>query len=53
MGQTKPHDYDQKTKLFRTNSFVPAHSSVKKMYNEQLNVKSSIQWYHMVEYDVI
>ena len=35
--------YDQKRKLFRTNSFVLAHSSAKKIYIEQLTVKSSIQ----------
>ena len=38
---------------FRTNSFVLAHSSAKKIYNEQLTLKSSIQWYHMTECDVI
>ena len=48
-----PQDYDQKRKLFRTNSFVPAQSSAKKIYNEQLTLKSTIQWYHMTEYDVI
>ena len=37
----------KKSKLFRTNSFVLAHSSAKKSYIEQLTVKSSIQWYHM------
>ena len=42
-----PQGYDQKCKLFRTNSFVLAHSSAKKIYIEQLTVKSSIQWYHM------
>ena len=34
----------QKQKLFRTNSFVLAHSSAKRFYIEQLTVKSSIQW---------
>ena len=42
-----PQGYDQKRKLFRTNSFVLAHSSAKKFYIEQLTVKSSIQWHHM------
>ena len=42
-----PQGYDQKRKLFRTNSFVLAHSSAKKFYFEQLTVKYSIQWYHM------
>ena len=42
-----PQGYDQKRKLFPTNSFVLAHSSAKKFYIEQLTVKSSIQWYHM------
>ena len=46
-------DYDQKRKLFRTNSFVLAHSSAKKILNEQLTLKSTIQWYHMTECDVI
>ena len=36
-----PQDYDQKRKLFRTNSFVLAHSSAKKIYNEQLTLKNS------------
>ena len=48
-----PQDYDEKRKLFRTNSFVLAHSSAKKIYNEQLTLKSTIQWYHMTECDVI
>ena len=39
--------YDQKRKLFRTSSFVLAHSSAKKFYIEQLIAKSSTQWYHM------
>ena len=52
-GQWKPQGYDQKRKLFRTNSFVLAHSSAKKIYNEQLTLKSSIQWYRMTECDVI
>ena len=30
-----PQGYDQKRKLFRTNSFVLAHSSAKKIYIEQ------------------
>ena len=38
-----PQVYDQKRKLFRTNSFVLAHSSAQKFYIEQLTVKSSIQ----------
>ena len=42
-----PQDYDQKRKLFRTNSFVLAHPSAKKFYIEELAVKSSIQRYHM------
>ena len=42
-----PQGYDQKRKLFHTNSFVLAHSSAKKVYIERLTVKSSIQWYHM------
>ena len=42
-----PLGYDQKGKLFRTNSFVLAHSSAKKNYIKQLTVMSSIQWYHM------
>ena len=29
--QRKPQGYDQKRKLFRTNSFVLAHSSAKKL----------------------
>ena len=36
-----PQGYDQKRKLFRTNSFVLAHSSPKKFYIEQLTVKFS------------
>ena len=48
-----PQDYHQKRKLFRTNSFVLAHSSAKKIYNEQLTLKSTIQWYHLTECDVI
>ena len=31
----KPQDYDQKRKLFRTNSFVLAHSSAKKIYGQR------------------
>ena len=42
-----PQGYDEKRKLFRTNSFVVTHSSPKKFNIEQLTVKSSIQWYHM------
>ena len=42
-----PQGYDQKRKLFRTNSFVLAHSSAKKFYIEQGTVKSAIQSYHM------
>ena len=34
-----PQGYYQKRKLFRTNSFVLAHSSAKKIYNEQLTLK--------------
>ena len=52
-SELNPQDYDQKRKLFRTNSFVLAHSSAKKIYNEELTLKSTIQWYHMTEYDVI
>ena len=51
--QRKPQGYDQKHKLFRTNSFVLVDSSVKKIYNEQLRLKSSIKWYHMTECDII
>ena len=36
-----PQGYDQKRKLFPTNSFVVAHLSAKKIYNEQLRAKSS------------
>ena len=32
--QRKRQGYDQKRKLFRTNSFVLTHSSTKKIYNE-------------------
>ena len=39
-----PHGYNQKRKLFRTNSFVFAHSSAKKNYNEQLTLQSSIHF---------
>ena len=42
-----PQGYDQRRKLFRTNSFALAHSSAKEFYIEQLTVKSSVQWYHM------
>ena len=42
-----PQSYDQKRKLFRTNSFVLVYSSAKNFYIEQLTVKSSIHWYHM------
>ena len=42
-----PPGYDKNPKLFRTNSFVLAHSSAKKFYKEQLTLKSSIQWYHI------
>ena len=52
-GQRKPRGHDQKRKLFRTNSFVLAHSSAKKIYNGQLTLKSIVQWYHMTECDVI
>ena len=40
-SELHPQGYDQKRKLFRTNSFVLAHSSAKKFYVEQLTVKSS------------
>ena len=33
-----PQGYDQKRKLFRTNSFVLAHSSAKKIYIDQFGV---------------
>ena len=33
-----PQGYDQKRKLFRTNSFALAHSSAKKVYTERLKV---------------
>ena len=36
-----PQGYDQKRKLFPTNSFVVAHLSAKKIYNEQLRAKAS------------
>ena len=54
-SQRKPQGYDQKRKPFRTNSFVSVHSSAKKIYNEQLTLKSNakVQWYHMIECDVI
>ena len=39
-SQRKPQGYDQKRKLFRTNSFLHAYSSAKKIYNEQLTLKS-------------
>ena len=52
-GYKKRQGYDQKRKLFRTNSFVLAHSSAAKISNDQLTVKSSIQWYHMIKFDVI
>ena len=45
--------YDQKRKIFRNNSFVLVHSSTKKIYNEQLTLNSSVQLYHMTEYDII
>ena len=48
-----PQVYDQKRKSFRTNSFVLAHSSTKKIYNGQLTLNSSVQWYHMTKCDVI
>ena len=51
-NQKTPRGYDQKRKLFRTNSFVRMHSSAKKVYNEQLTLKSSIQWCHMIECDI-
>ena len=35
--QRKPQGYDQKRKLFRINSFVLAHSSAKKSWNEQIH----------------
>ena len=40
-SELNPQGCDQKRKLFRTNSFVLAHSSAKKFYVEQLTVKSS------------
>ena len=40
-SELNPQGYDQKRKLFRTNSFVLAQSSAKKFYVEQLTVKSS------------
>ena len=42
-----PQGYDQKRKFFRANSFVLAHSSAKNIYNQELALKSSIQWHHM------
>ena len=51
--QRKPQGYDQKHKLFCTNSFVLAESSVKKIYIEQLTLKSSIKWYDMTECEII
>ena len=44
-----PQGYNQKRKLFRTNNFVLVHSSAKKIYNEQVTLKASIQWYHIAE----
>ena len=40
-GFSAPQGYDQKRKLFRTNSFVHAHSSAKKFYFEQRTIKFS------------
>ena len=52
-NQKNTQGYDQNRKLFRTNNFVLAHSSAKKIFNEQLTLKSLTQWYHMTECDVI
>ena len=52
-GHRKQQGYNQKRKLFRNNSSALAHSSVKNIYNEQLPLKSSVQWYHMAECDII
>ena len=41
-GLRDSQDDDQKCKLFLTNSFVLAHSSAKKIYNEQLTLKSTM-----------
>ena len=38
-----PQGYDQKCKLFRTNSFVLPHSSAKTIYNEQLLLKPPME----------
>ena len=35
-SELNPEDYDQKRKLFRSNSFVLAHSSAKKIYKLQV-----------------
>ena len=51
--QRKLQGYNQKHELFLTDSFVLAHSSVKSIYNEQLTLKSLIQWYHVTKWDVI
>ena len=48
-GQKKPQGYDQKRKLFRTNSCTLI--SEKNLQHRTL--KSSIQLYHMAECDVI
>ena len=48
-----PQGYDQKRKLFCTNRFVLAPSSAKNTYNKRLTLKSSVQWYHMAECDII
>ena len=46
---SNPQNHDQKRILFGTNGFVLAHLSAKKIYNEQLSLNNSIQWYHMDE----
>ena len=35
---SNPQNYDQKRKIFLTNSLVLAHSSAKKSYNEQITL---------------
>ena len=51
-SEFNPQGFDQKRKLFGTNNFVFAHSTMKKKYNKLLTLKSSMQWYHMAESDV-
>ena len=47
----KLKSYDQKHKLFRNNSFVLAHSSVKKIYSEQLSLQyNGITWLNVTSF---